>query len=85
MALLKQCVCLFQTVAPMVHKLHDQQKTTFRDFLACYVHLEHIKDKSARALKTLELGSDKVMKAKDMYLGARTRKVIAAAPTGIAR
>ena len=82
LALLKQYVCLFQTSAPMVHKLHDQQEITFRDFLSCFVKPEQITGKTAKALKTLELTSDKVMKPKDMFLGAQTKRVIAAAPKG---
>ena len=33
--LLKNYVVLFQSNAPLVHKLHDRQEQLFRDFLSC--------------------------------------------------
>ncbi|GFS25320.1 hypothetical protein ElyMa_001684600 [Elysia marginata] len=38
----KEYVCLFQTKAPMAHKLHDMQMECVRKFVCCLMKPEHI-------------------------------------------
>jgi hypothetical protein len=60
--MLKEYVVLFQTKAPLVHKLHDRHEGVFRDFLACYVKPEVLVNKDGNLtgpqMKRLNLKSD---------------------------
>jgi len=51
-----------------VHKLHDKQLQVFTNFLACFVKPEHLAP-IPRTLAGLELKGDKLLPARDMYVG----------------
>lgn len=55
--MLKEYVCLFQTQAPMVHKLHDAQIKTTRKFLASFIKAEKLVDLTPKQLASLDVGA----------------------------
>ena len=71
LSFLKEYVCLFQSSATMVHKLHVKQIELFRDFLACFVKVEAFKDLKAEELKDpniLDLSDKKILMPRaEMY------------------
>ena len=52
----------------LVHKLHDKQLQVFTNFVACFVNPEHLPP-IPRTLVGLEFKGDKLLPARDMYVG----------------
>lgn len=53
----KSFVLIFEQSELMCHRLHDEQTSLFRDFLACFVKQQHISGLSARQLKELDVSN----------------------------
>ncbi|XP_055031854.2 uncharacterized protein [Misgurnus anguillicaudatus] len=68
LAILKEYVMVFQSRDTLVHKLHDKQLQVFTNFLACFVKPEHLPP-IPRTLAGLKLKGDKLLPARDMYVG----------------
>ncbi|KAK7158484.1 hypothetical protein R3I94_004950 [Phoxinus phoxinus] len=65
---MKEYVMVFQGRDTLVHKLHDKQLQVFTNFLACFVKPEHLPP-IPRTLAGLELKGDKLLTARDLYVG----------------
>ena len=74
--LLKNYVVLFQSNAPLVHKLHDRHEQLFRDFLSCFIKQEELVDKSATQLKNLSLTNYISLNKKDVFIGGKVSDLI---------
>ncbi|XP_051814936.1 uncharacterized protein LOC127537124 [Acanthochromis polyacanthus] len=75
--LLKSYVCLFQSSAPLVHKLHEKQEALMRQFLSSYVRQEQI-ETGSKLLKQ-ELAEDVgqfMNKGSLLYGGQQTKDLI---------
>ena len=53
--LLKKYVCLFQTKEPLIHKVYDEQKQLFLDFLSCFIKQELLQVKSTKELLDIDV------------------------------
>lgn len=74
MPLLKSYVVLFQSVDPMIHKLHDNQERAFRDFLSCFVKPSYLFDCPANQLQVLKFEPDVLLK--HPFIGDVAQKII---------
>ena len=72
--LLKKYVCLFQTKEPLIHKIYDEQKQLFLDFLSCFMKQELLQAKSLKELIRIHINLSK------MFIGAETQSVISKDP-----
>ena len=53
--LLKKYVCLFQTKEPLIHKIYDEQKQLFLDFLSCFMKQELLQVKNSKELINIDI------------------------------
>jgi hypothetical protein len=68
--LLKKYVLLFETKAPMIHKLHDEICDLVREFLSCFMKPQALVSVSLRTLQQLDVTSDsKILATRDMFMG----------------
>lgn len=76
--LLKKYILLFQTKEPLIHKVYDEQKQLFLDFLSCFMAQEHLQIKSAKGLLDIDILNDELhLPHQKIFIGARTQDVIA--------
>jgi hypothetical protein len=75
--LLKRYVCLFQTQAPLIHKIISEQKQLFLDFLACFIRQEYLNGKTTAELLNFDLSNEcHQLEKNDMFLGAANESII---------
>ncbi|KAI0220002.1 hypothetical protein LSAT2_028463 [Lamellibrachia satsuma] len=76
--LLKQFVCTFKCMEPMINKLHVRQFSFFRDVWRCYVKSQYIAGKSSKKLKKLDITQDSnnFLSQKDMFCVNGVAKIV---------
>lgn len=75
--LLKKYVCLFQMKEPMIHKLYEEQKQLFLDFLSLFVKPEYLQNRPMSEILNISLDdSSIILPATQMYLGSNTSSII---------
>ncbi|GFO36923.1 hypothetical protein PoB_006342800 [Plakobranchus ocellatus] len=75
--MLKEYVCQFQCVEPMVHKMHDFQVSTTRKFLASFIKPEKIVDLTPKQLLKLDVGSvESNLDLKQLFIGKTTSTIL---------
>ncbi|XP_045193668.2 uncharacterized protein LOC123549557 [Mercenaria mercenaria] len=72
---LKEYATLFQSKAPMVHVLHDEQVRLVREFLCFFVKPECI-PQSVKNLKLLEFTEDTLLPKRDMFIGSNAQRIV---------
>ena len=58
--LLKDYVQLFQSHAPLIHKLHDEIEALSRAFLGCFIRAESLEGVQGKKLKNFKVTDTKV-------------------------
>ena len=75
--LLSAYIKLFQTKEPLIHRVYDNITQLFKDFLCCFIKQEHLKGKSEKGLKMMNLDDDKQhLYRKDMFVGNANKEII---------
>lgn len=82
--LLKRYILLFQTREPMIHKIYDEQKQLFLDFLSCFVAQQNLQIKTTKMLLEIDLCNKELhLPLRKMFLGTGTENVISNLQTQI--
>jgi len=69
---------VFQGKDPLVHQLHCQQMSIFKQFLWNFIKAEIINEKTLKQLKRMELSEDQgqFLNLKDMFVGSHVDKIV---------
>jgi hypothetical protein len=68
----KSCILTLEQKVPLIHRLHDEQVSLIKSFLACFIKHEVLKDLSASKLKHLDVEDKKNQLPKsEIYLGQK--------------
>lgn len=79
--LLKKYVCLFQSKEPLIHKVYDEQKQLFLDFLSCFMKQELLHIRSTKDLLDIDiLNESSHLNLNQIFIGAGTQSVISKGP-----
>ncbi|GBM40158.1 Breast carcinoma-amplified sequence 3 [Araneus ventricosus] len=79
--LLKKYVCMFQSKQPLIHKLFEEQRRLFVDFLSCFMKQELLQGKSSKELLSSDVMNDmNHIGLSKMFVGAGTQSIISKGP-----
>ncbi|GBN78845.1 hypothetical protein AVEN_147570-1 [Araneus ventricosus] len=79
--LLKKYVCMFQAKQPLIHKLFEEQRQLFVDFLSCFMKQELLQGKSSKELLSIDVMNDmNHIGLSKMFIGAGTQSIILNGP-----